>query len=201
MSVEQKNLWRVFCAVELPPDVKERVARRTVRLRETVPDARAAWERTEKLHLTIKFLGEIERARVEALGRAAERAASGVEPFELTIEGAGAFPPRGLPRVIWLGVRDASGLLAKLRQRLEDECAAENFPRERRDFNPHLTLARLRAPADARRLADLHLATPLESVSFEVPELVVIRSELGPGGSRHTILTRHELKARSHPNG
>jgi 2'-5' RNA ligase len=199
MPMEQKNLWRVFCAVELPAEVKERVAHHVAQLRALAPQAKASWERTEKLHLTIKFLGEIEESHVERLSRAAERAASGLWPFELRLEGTGAFPTRGLPRVLWLGVTDAPGLLAELQRRLEDECAGEGFARERRAFKPHLTLARLRTPADAQQLADLNRATLFEAVAFSVSELVVVRSELGPGGSRYTALSHHQLKAPSQP--
>lgn len=188
----------MFCAVELPPEVKEHVGAHVARLRgSAAPGAKASWERPEKLHLTVKFIGEIDEAQVESLSHAAERASSGVEPFRLSLEGTGAFPTRGLARVLWLGVADASGRLARLHARLEDECTREGFPRERREFSPHLTLARLRVPAGARELAALHKETDFEPVSFPVTQLKVIRSELGPDGSRYTTVTSHELKAPS----
>lgn len=193
MSVRDETRVRVFCAVELPEDVRAEAGRHVARLRGEFPRLRVGWERQEKLHLTLKFLGEIETTRVESLARAAERAASGVPAFELSIEGAGFFPPRGLPRVLWLGVRDDSGGLARLNERLEDECATEGFPRESRAFRPHLTVARLRNPEGVRPLASLHAATEFESRAFDARELVVMRSELGPGGSRYAVLSRHPL--------
>ena len=155
---------------------------------------RASWEKPEKLHITLKFLGDIEPARVEALSSAAASAAASLEPFELTIEEPGTFPPHGQPRVLWLGLVDASGRLALMQRALETECAAVGFARESRPFKPHLTLARVRSPQGARELAAAHRETPFEPQRFEVSELVVMRSELGPGGSRYTPLSRHALR-------
>jgi RNA 2',3'-cyclic 3'-phosphodiesterase len=163
------------------------------RLRTTFPDARAAWERPEKLHITLKFLGEVEQARVADLSHAAERAAVSPAPFELTVAGAGAFPPRGAPRVLWIGVGDSSGELAGLQSRLEDECAAAGFPRERRPFSPHLTIARLRAPRGAGLLAAAHAAAGFAPMAFRVAELRVVRSHLEPAGSRYATVSAHPL--------
>jgi len=187
--------WRVFCALELPAGLRERAAGRAARLREAFPHVRAAWERPEKLHLTLKFVGEIEPSRVADLSAAAGRAAAGGEPFELTVADAGAFPSHGPPRVLWLGVQDPSGRLARLHRRLEDECAAAGFDREARAFRPHLTLARLREPRAAHELAALHRETPFEPQTFNVNELIIMRSELGPGGSRYTPVSKHKMEA------
>lgn len=194
-------LWRVFCAVELPAGVRERVAERAARLREAFPRVRASWVRPESLHLTLKFVGETGPARVKDLSEAAGRAVAGGGAFELTLAGAGAFPPHGPPRVLWLGVTDASGGLARLHRRLEDECAASGFEREPRAFSPHLTLARPRDPRDARQLAAAHRETPFEPQTFGVGELIVMRSELGPGGSRYTPVSRHQLQGWGRSDG
>ncbi|MBV9957693.1 MAG: RNA 2',3'-cyclic phosphodiesterase, partial [Acidobacteria bacterium] len=103
MKVEQDSRWRVFCAVELPEEVRARVSAHIAELRGLFPGARASWARAEALHITLKFLGEIERARVEALSEAASKAAAAVRSFELQIAETGAFPPRGPARVLWLG--------------------------------------------------------------------------------------------------
>jgi 2'-5' RNA ligase len=198
MSQEQKRQadkerWRIFCAIELTPEVRARVAEHIAALRAAAPRVRASWDRAEKLHITLKFLGEIEQGRVEALSRAAARAATSAPGFDLAIEGAGAFPPRGLARVLWLGVADPSGGLARLQSALEDECATAGFAREERPFHPHLTIARLRSPEGARRLAETHRQAGFKAAGFTVEELTVVRSELGPGGSRYSGVSRHRL--------
>ena len=190
-SVSNGTLVRVFCAVELPVEIRAAVAAHASRLRRDFPEARASWVRPEGLHITLKFIGEVEAARVEALSRAAGAAVKGSQPFRLSIEETDTFPPRGAARVLWLGVKDASSQLALLQRRLEDECEAAGFPREPRAFKPHLTVARLRTPKDAHALSEAHRHTPFGPFNFEVSELLVIRSELGPGGSRYTPLSRH----------
>jgi 2'-5' RNA ligase len=184
---------RLFFAVELPAEVRARVGEHIADLRARLPDVRAGWERSEKLHVTLKFLGEIEQPRVVELRSAAERAAQSVSAFGLRIEGAGSFPPRGLPRVLWLGVADDSGALARLQDRLEEECESAGFAREARPFHPHLTIARLRRPEGARRLALLHAEKGFAPAEVSVADLVLLSSELGPGGSRYTELSRHRL--------
>lgn len=139
----------------------------------------------------MKFIGEVAAARVEALSRAAAVAVEGFKPFRLSIEEPGTFPSRGAVRVLWLDVKDEAGRLTQLQRRLEEECAAVGFPREPRAFKPHLTVARLRTPKDAHALAEAHRHTSFGPFNFEVTELLVIRSELGPGGSRYTPLSHH----------
>lgn len=182
---------RVFCAVELPEEVREAAAEHVARLRRDFPEARASWPRAASLHVTLKFIGEVEAARVEALSRAAAEAAEGSAPFGLSVEEAGTFPPRGAARVLWLGVRDESGGLARLQRRLEEACEAAGFAREGRAFKPHLTVARLRPSKDAPAISDAHRRRTFGPYSFKVSGLLVMRSELGPGGSRYTPLSRH----------
>ena len=195
MRDEEQKL-RVFCAVDLPDALKARAVEHIAALRERFPRVRVSWDRAEKFHITLKFLGEVAAPRVEDLARAAGIAASRVEPFRLLLGGPGTFPPKGAPRVLWLGIGDPSGRLASLQRSLEDECAAERFPREARPFHPHLTVGRVREQAGARALGEAHRAAAFEAEEFEVTELLVVRSELGPGGSRYTVLSRHRLEGQ-----
>lgn len=184
---------RLFCAIELSAEVRARAVEHIARLRSQMPDVRASWEREEKLHLTLKFFGDVAQASTPALSQAIELAAKRAAPLTLTIADAGAFPPHGNPRVLWLGVHDSSGSLARLQQILEDECAAADFKREARPFHPHLTIARLRQPAGARALAELHRELGFEAMELTVNEIVLMRSELGPKGSCYTALAHHGL--------
>lgn len=187
------SLLRLFCAVELPAEARAGVVEHIARLRERLPLARAGWERAEKLHLTLKFFGDVEQSRASALSAALALAAKRVEPFPLRLAGAGAFPPRGNPRVLWLGLNDETGSFARLHQAVEQECAAAQFKREERPFHPHLTIARLRQPAGARALAEQHTELGFAALELTVNEIVLMQSELGTGGSRYTALSRHAL--------
>jgi len=194
-STEVSSKWRLFVAIELPASVRRKLIDHIDRLRSSMPDIRASWSREENLHLTLKFLGDIPVTKVEALAQAARRATIKVEPFEIVVGGCGAFPSKGQPRVLWIGIEDRSGRLALLNRALEDECANAGFPREERPFHPHLTLARLRKPHDSRHLAAVHQEMGLEPEEVRASELAVIRSELLSGGSRHTVISRHSLPA------
>lgn len=188
--------WRVFVAIELPQAARKRLIERIDQLRDSIPEARASWSREENLHLTLKFLGDIPAANVGALSQAVEQAALSARPFEILFGGCGVFPSHGPPRVLWIGIDDPSGSLAKLYRRLEDECAGAGFVREERPFHPHLTIARLRKPEGARRLAALHREIAFSSFPVVVSELCVFRSELGNEGSKHTALSRQKFSLR-----
>jgi 2'-5' RNA ligase len=188
-----QNAWRVFCAVELPTRIADLAAEHIQKLRHEFPDVLATWNRDGRFHLTLKFLGNIEIHRVADLSAAAERATAQLTSFSIIIEGAGAFPPNGQPRVIWIGIKDPSGHLEELQNHLEDECKVAGFAREERKFSPHLTLARIRNPKGARELALTHQKMGFEPVEMKVTSLNVFRSELSPAGSKYTLISEHKL--------
>lgn len=147
------------------------------------------------MHVTLKFFGDVAAERVEQLSRAAERVATRRAPFLLRLEGCGVFPSRSRPHVLWLGIADGDDKLAALQRDLETECARENFTRETRPFHPHITVARLRSTGDdARKLASLHVERGFEPISFPVTEFILMRSELGAGGSFYNVAARYELR-------
>jgi len=185
--------WRVFCAIEVPQEVRARLTAHIETLRRRFPAVRASWTRDDKFHLTLKFLGEIPQERVENLSIAVTRAASSVAPFKLMIEGAGAFPQNGPPKVLWLGVTDVERGLTVLHTSLEAECVQEGFAKETRPFRSHLTIARIRESYGARALASFHRESGFPAVEFFVSELLVIRSELSSAGSKYTVVSRHDF--------
>jgi RNA 2',3'-cyclic 3'-phosphodiesterase len=182
--------WRLFCAIEIPPDVRRRIASHARRLQELFPDVRASWTREENLHLTIKFIGEVETSRATLLSEATAEAAASIDPFDIILEKPGAFPRR----VLWVGVSDPSSNLANLQKKLENECAKQGFGKEDRPFHPHLTLARLRAPYGTQELTATHKTMPFEPALVSVEDLLLIRSDLSSKGSKYTIISRRALK-------
>lgn len=186
--------WRLFIAIELPAEIRHRISEHTTRLRESCPDVRASWTRAENLHLTLKFLGDVAVNRVDTLSQALMQAAAYTTEFDLVIAGCGVFPPRGKPNVLWIGISPETGpACLRLYQSIEDECAKVGFKRDERKFHPHLTIARLRHPAGARDLANLHQGSQFEPVALKVTSACLIRSELSSSGSRYTIVARHGL--------
>ncbi|HET6648344.1 MAG TPA: RNA 2',3'-cyclic phosphodiesterase, partial [Pyrinomonadaceae bacterium] len=189
-----KESWRVFCAIDLSVGVRASVSGHIKRLRESVPHAQASWIREENIHLTLKFLGEIQTSRLINLSNAAARAAKESDPFQIALAETGVFPKHGIPRVLWIGVKDESGRLAELYTRLEDECSREGFARDDRPFHPHLTIARLRKPEGVRDLAAAHTKMHFDPIALEISECMVIRSEPGSAGSKYTVISRHMLE-------
>ena len=186
------HTWRVFCAIDLPTDLKQKLAIHIEQLKKDT-GVKAGWTRPENIHLTIKFLGNIPVADVKKLSQAAAGAVKSLAPFKLTAEHCGAFSTHGPPRVLWIGITDASAQLARLYEHLDEECAAADFPKEARPFHPHLTLARIRHTANARSLGAAHRALDFPVTEFAVNELLVIRSELGKDGSKYTTVSTHVL--------
>ena len=184
--------WRMFCAVELPDEVRKQLEEHIQKLRKAVPDAAASWSRVENIHLTLKFLGNVALDRIPAISAAATRTVAEFSPFPIAVGNTGVFPRPSRVQVLWIGVSDPSGKLSALQERLENEYAAEGFPKEDRVYRPHLTIARLRKPA--RRLADAHLQMQFNTTEVELNELIVFRSELSPKGSRYTPISTHPIR-------
>jgi RNA 2',3'-cyclic 3'-phosphodiesterase len=190
---KKAQVWRVFCAVELPREVREKLEDHTVRLRRQVPDVAASWSRVENIHLTLKFFGNVAVDRIATISAAASQTVKGFSAFEIEVGGTGVFPRTSRAQVLWIGVSDPSGKLSALQSKLEDQCVAAGFPKEDRAYRPHLTIARIRKPDGARRLAETHLNLPFKSIPLTVTELILFRSELSSKGSKYTSISKHHL--------
>ena len=186
-------MWRVFCAVELPDEVRARLQDHIQQLRRDVSDVAASWSRVENIHLTLKFFGNVNLDKLPAISDAASRTVEKFSSFRIGVGNTGVFPRPTRAQVLWIGVSDASGKLLALQQRFEDECARAGFSKESRAFRPHLTIARIRKPEGARRLADTHLKMQFESMPLTLTELIVFRSELSSKGSKYAVISRHQL--------
>jgi 2'-5' RNA ligase len=143
----------------------------------------------EQMHLTLAFLGDVPAERVAEIAAAMKRAAAGIEPFPYTTEGLGGFPDLRNPRVIWVGIVEPTGTLARLQAALAGELAKIGFPPEERSFHPHLTLARAK---DLDRRADYEqlLAPRRDFVGPEqmAEQMLLISSELAPTGPTYTVV-------------
>jgi len=192
-EAQKLQKWRIFCAIELPDQIREKLQNHIAQLRKQASDAAASWSRVENIHLTLKFFGNVALDQVAAISAAASQTVKRFSAFEIEVGGTGVFPRPSRPQVLWIGISDPSGKLSSLQQRLENECAAAGFPKEDRAYRPHLTIARIRKPDGARRLAETHLNLQFNPLPVNLSELVVFRSELSSKGSNYTALSRHQL--------
>lgn len=176
---------RLFCAVELPPAVRQQLERGIGELRRRLPPAR--WVRAESIHVTLKFLGEQPNSLVGALEAEVRAALAACPPVEVRIGGGGFFPSPRRARVAWVGGQAVG--LDRWAAALEEAAAACGVAREERPFSLHLTLARLERPwpePDTERFLDAVGGWGFEP--FVAQEVVLFESQLGPGGSRYTAL-------------
>lgn len=138
------------------------------------------------LHVTLKFLGQIDDARVPAIADAIGSAASRTAPFDVAVRGLGAFPNASRPRVVWAGLGGARALGA-VADEVDGALAALGLPRESRPFAAHVTLGRVREPRRNPALAEA-LARPADFGRLPVTRVSLMRSDLHPGGARYTEL-------------
>jgi 2'-5' RNA ligase len=172
---------RTFVALELSEGLREGILDLIEAMRRE--GLRASWSRASTLHLTLKFLGDVDEDRLPEVVSAVERAAAKTVPFSFATRRLGAFPSSRRPRVLWVGV-DGGDELFRLQGAIEDELSALGFPRERRRFHPHITLGRLREPGSGslERLLE-RLGYPEGEV--RVSEVTVMSSTLAPAGAIH----------------
>lgn len=188
---------RIFIAIDISSEARAKAADYSRELRTEFPDVRVGWERPEKLHLTLKFLGDTDDGQLVAVTERMRELASGVGPFDISVRGTGVFPSANRPRVLWLGIGGGTGNLADLARAVDEECAGIGFPRAQRDHRPHLTIARVREPERGAPLATEHLRREFESDDFEVTSLTIVESRLGQNGSTYHVVERIAFRPAS----
>ena len=188
---------RCFIAIELPQGIKDELGSWEERIRES-PYAFVKWVDPEGIHLTLKFLGNIDSTTLPQIIEAVNKAAQGKPAFYLQIEGIGVFPNWQRPEVVWVGVGGEVEKLIALQQSVDTALTPLGFPRESRPFTPHLTLARLRgkaSPKERQTFGEQVRSISLEAgTSFVANSVSVMRSQLTPKGAIYTRLAFIELE-------
>lgn len=152
----------------------------------------------ENIHLTLKFLGEVETARIPVIGEQLEKLAGTIRSTPITVSGVGAFPGwKKLPRVIWVGVQPVEPL-QRIYQALDKVTTALGFPSEHRPFSPHLTLARVKQQAAGPRFNQtiermMILGPALSFGEMQASEMILFKSVLQPAAPVYSILSEHKF--------
>jgi RNA 2',3'-cyclic 3'-phosphodiesterase len=197
---------RLFVAVDLPDDAKQAIAAHQKRLAGPLSKSKEGLKLVEpsRMHLTLLFIGEAQDARVPAIVESMNAPAS-MPPFDVTFGGVGVFPPRGAPRVLWMGIADGAAPLERLQHDVAERVRAVGTVFDDRPFHPHLTLGRWRG-ADRRRPAAGRRSTP-ERLRREVAALdrsdriacvrvtraTLYQSRLSSSGPAYTALAHANL--------
>lgn len=177
---------RLFLAV-FPPEGTQALAGSVIRSLKRPRDG-VTWVRSENLHYTLRFIGDVGEIEARQVEDAAFEAASLHKSFGATLGPPGAFPTAKRARVLWLGLLDGVEPFAQLAHSLEVALERRGFERDAREFTAHLTLGRIREPADwTSTLLHAHWPERSADARFTVGSIDVVGSELGPGGSRYSI--------------
>lgn len=187
---------RLFVAIDLDDDARRAIVAEQKRLLEVAGShSRSPLRgvRPEEMHLTLEFVGEVDAVHaqplVEAFGRDVDAA-----PFTVVCAGLGVFPPRGAPKVLWIGIVAGRDEVVALRSRVVDRLTRVGIACDVRPYHPHLTLARWRVsrPADRDRVLAADHGTPIARI--DVGAVTLYRSDLSSVAARHTVLARATLR-------
>ena len=193
---------RLFVAVEIDPLVVEKLARcvdeLSRRVESQAPRARVTWVATDRMHVTVRFIGEVDEVHskriVSALGPE-----TAVAPFVLACHGVGTFPERGAPRVVWAGIGAGADGLAALEREVSARLAECGIAPEERGYHPHVTLARVRDPRglQTRSLTDGFVDHPFGT--SRVDAITLFHSRPSPKGATYVPLQTTSLLSPDRP--
>ena len=203
---------RLFVAVDIAPAVAEAAAALIEQLRERAirlaPRSRISWVTADRLHVTVRFIGNVDADRADAVRRVLAPPL-GQAPFDLTLAGVRAFPPKGPPRVLWSDVSNGREPLLAIEQRVGarpstleafgrvqgvgERLARTGIAAEERPYNPHLTLARVREAVGLRSAALLESAAETTLGTTAVEAITLFESRLSPKGPTYVALQRTSL--------
>ena len=187
---------RTFIAINLDQEIKNALSQFIGELKACSPESRGIkWIRPEAMHLTLKFLGEINEEKIPQIESILKRISEKYEPFPLRIKGTGYFPPKSkTPRVLWVAIEEVEDL-KRLQSNVEDEMESLGFPKERRTFHPHLTLGRVKTFSGIEET--MHFLEKHRDKNFgemEAKKITFIRSILKPTGAEYSVLSEFKLK-------
>jgi 2'-5' RNA ligase len=186
---------RTFIAIEISDDIKKMLDQIESHLKYAGADVK--WVKPETIHLTLKFLGEINEEKCEEVKEALNSIAKYMKPFELTLKDMGAFPKIENPRVVWVGLGKGAAESAALASGIDDLLSKTGFAKEERPFSPHLTIGRVRSPMNKDKLKEKMSSASsnfqLSAVPpHQVASVILFKSTLTPQSPIYTNI--HESR-------
>lgn len=181
---------RAFIAIEIPDEIQHQITEVQTGFKPLASGV--SWVKSQNIHLTLKFLGDIPVHQVAAVAECVTEACTVIQPFEILIQGTGFFPNSRRPRVVWIGCRYPEAL-KKLHSGIDQNLAELGFEKETRKFSPHLTIARVKSIKNIDALIKAVRETDFTGGEFRVNEVVVMKSQLHPAGSIYTPLAQIAL--------
>ncbi len=181
---------RLFLALEIAPEIIHRI----IGIRDSVygPARGVRWEPEEKLHITLKFLGDTDNSIIDSLNERIARVVESRAKMELEFLKFGMFYRDKKPSILWLGTKK-NVALQELFLELDNAFSAFGFKKEEREFKPHLTLLRVKGREDFNKLKELTDLPPVE-LKFRAEKIILFRSLLLPAGSKYEEVKKFLLK-------
>jgi len=187
---------RAFIAIELPKDIKETLAGLQNQFK--IPGFNAKWVEPKNIHLTLKFLGDINEETLKKTTEIIEDIAGNQTSFKIQLFSLGVFPGIDFPRIIWVGISKGDQEVKTIAKELEDKIKNIGIPKEDRAFSSHITIARVKSLINKNKLA-LVLSNLNEKVflgeEFEISKITLFKSTLGPLGPTYETQKEANFKA------
>ena len=180
---------RTFIAIHLPQEVQGYLGELTDSLSGQVPQRSVRWVKPDRIHLTLRFIGETEKNLLTAVGKALDEVAARYQQFPLYLQGFGCFPNCKRPRVLWAGVGGDLENAGRLKKDVDSALTSLGWEAENRSFQPHLTIGRVK---DSQAVAGQRWPAELTTLTIPVHSIHLIESELTPSGPIYTV--RHSSR-------
>lgn len=182
---------RAFIAIELNEALRRQLEATQTKLRTSAADVK--WVEPKNIHLTLKFLGDVPKEKLDDLCAAIENSISGFKKFEFQVNGLGCFPLKGTPRIIWAEVGLGDDLLSRIVGSLEKYIRSFCEEKDDKKFSPHVTLGRVRSNKNISNLAFL-LKQDIELREKQIVDhITLFQSDLSPSGPIYSIIKSFKL--------
>ena len=191
-----KEKYRTFVGIPVDLRVREALQRFQWALDNQLTTAALQWTPPQQIHLTMAFLGNVQTSSLDLVGSALEESCRGVRPFKLRVDGLGCFPDSRKVRIIWVGLAGEIEPLCEVQSRIAQSMNFLGEPSEIRPFHPHLTIGRVKKTHLHRTKLLGQLIREIkmpELGEWTVNEIDLMKSELAPGGSVYTSLSKIPL--------
>jgi len=186
---------RLFIAANFGTETRDKIAGIQSVLKRDLQGLDIKWTQIENLHLTLKFLGEVDEGKKETVSQKIRQSTAGVKIIEIDFDKLGVFPKPSLPRVLWLGARKGAEQLEVLAQKIENSLAEIGFEKEERPFSAHLTLGRFRSPGKSgKKISDALEKTLPKKILDVINVVYLMKSNLTPKGPVYEVAEEFRLK-------
>ena len=183
---------RAFIAVEIDSPNKQKLSELIALFKKTDTDVK--WVNENQMHLTLKFLGNIEEIKVQEVSRALESIIKDFKKFTISFSKIGAFPNINKPRVVWVAIDEGKGTLKLLADKIESRLEKIGFEKEKREFKAHLTLGRVKSLKNISQLTEVIQKTGFQSQDkIKISALILFQSTLAPKGAIYAPLAEIKL--------